>query len=60
MGFSFNKNLSIDISNMNVFTNSIDAFIKWLNPLNTITAHHINKNTIQGYFDEVLKKHTNY
>lgn len=54
MGFSFNKNLSIDISNMNVFTNSIDAFIKWLNPLNTITAHHINKNTIQGYFDEVF------
>lgn len=56
MGFSFNKNLSIDISNMNVFTNSIDAFIKWLNPLNTITAHHINKNTIQGYFDEVFSQ----
>ncbi len=56
MGFSFNKNLSIDISNMNVFTNSIDAFIKWLNPLNAITAHHINKNTIQGYFDEVFSQ----
>ena len=56
MGFSFNKNLSIDISNMNVFTNSIDAFIKWLNPLNTITAHHINKNTIEGYFDEVFSQ----
>lgn len=56
MDFSFNKNLSIDISNMNVFTNSIDAFIKWLNPLNTITAHHINKNTIQGYFDEVFSQ----
>lgn len=56
MGFSFNKNLSIDISNMNVFTNSIDAFIKWLNPLNPITAHHINKNTIQGYFDEVFSQ----
>ena len=56
MGFSFNKNLSINISDMNVFTNSIDAFIKWLNPLNTITAHHINKNTIQGYFDEVFSQ----
>ena len=56
MGFSFNKDLSINISDMNVFTNSIDAFIKWLNPLNTITAHHINKNTIQGYFDEVFSR----
>jgi len=56
MGFSFNKNLSINISDMKVFTNSIDAFIKWLNPLNTITAHHINKNTIQGYFDEVFSR----
>lgn len=56
MGFSFNNNLSINISDMNVFTNSIDAFIKWLNPLNTITAHHINKNTIQGYFDEVFSQ----
>lgn len=56
MGFSFNKNLSVNISDKTVFTNSIGAFIKWLNPMNTITAHHINKNTIQEYFDEVFSQ----
>ncbi len=56
MGFVFNKDLSVDILDKTVFINSINIFIKWLQPSNKITAHNINKSTIQGYFDEVFSQ----
>ena len=52
MGFVFNKDLSLNILDKTVFTNSINSFIEWLQPSNKITAHNINKSTIQEYFDE--------
>lgn len=56
MGFVFNKDLSLNILDKTVFTNSINSFIEWLQPSNKITAHNINKSTIQEYFDEVFSK----
>lgn len=56
MGVSFNKDLSINILDKDVFTNSINAFIEWLHPSNKITAHKINKDTIYDYFEEVFSK----
>lgn len=55
MGFEFNEDCSINMLNAKVFQNTLDCFLNWLEPRNKdITAHKINKKTIEYYFKEVF------
>jgi len=57
MGFEFKDNGALSILEDDVFQKSLDCFLEWLKPTNKdITAKKINKNTIDGYFNDVFSK----
>jgi len=54
LGFSFDKNNNISVSDEMIFKNTIEIFIKWLSGDTKVTAHKINKNNIQ---EDYVDKH---